>query len=211
MGQNILHLPTEIIVEILLFCDKVDVINFANAVSKRKKDIWDVITNKKLSSHTVIPANKQFIRYFENYGKFIKSLKIFGSEFKIFITEELMKGLESICIAVEELTIVDCDINTEVVKLSIFPQTLKHIRLINVTMQNRGDNQLNTWSSSLTESFFFNAQESLPNLKHIEFQGSKLLLWDLVATLCGSMNHEIFIPHSLVSFYFTESRVVVQS
>ena len=69
-----------------------------------------------------------------------------------------MKGLQSICIAVEELTIVDCDINTEVVKLSIFPQTLKHIRLINVTMQNRGDNQLNTWSSSLTESFFFNAQ-----------------------------------------------------
>ena len=38
---NILKLPPEIIVEILMFCDTVDVINFAKASEENMCDIWD--------------------------------------------------------------------------------------------------------------------------------------------------------------------------
>ena len=73
-------LPNELLIEILQFCDGDDVINFAEAVSLKKADIWDVIDNSRLWTYVVISPdpeekfiNEKFIRYL---GKYTKHLKI---------------------------------------------------------------------------------------------------------------------------------------
>ena len=63
---DILKLPAELIVEIMLFCDKVDVVNFAKAVEENKNDIWDIIANDKLWNYVLIPPDEEMIK---NLGK----------------------------------------------------------------------------------------------------------------------------------------------
>ena len=50
-----MKLPPEIIVEIMMFCDKVDVVSFGKAVEVSKSDIWDVISNEKLWKYVLLP------------------------------------------------------------------------------------------------------------------------------------------------------------
>ena len=73
------NLPPELMIEIMLYCDASDVINFAEAVSVKRLDIWDVIDNKKLWQHVVISPDEKFIheKWIKYMGKYkTKSLKI---------------------------------------------------------------------------------------------------------------------------------------
>ena len=130
-----LDLPNELLIEILQSCDGDDVINFAEAVSLKKADIWDVIDNSKLWTDVVISPdpdkkfiNGKFIRYL---GKYTKHLKIEWQKTSSdrYITKSFLENLELRCSKLEKLSIVKCKTNRAVIKLSTFPKSLTRLKV----------------------------------------------------------------------------------
>ena len=141
-NMNILKLPTELLVEILMFCDTLAVANFAKAVQQKKTDIWDVIANGKLWKYVLIPPINDYsriIKYLERFGTKIKHLKIcsfaekvnskdesLAERKKLKITASFMLNIQFTCTALERLTIANCAINSDEIKLSMFPKTISN-------------------------------------------------------------------------------------
>ena len=128
-------LPNELLIEILQFCDGDDVINFAEAVSLKKADIWDVIDNSRLWTSVVISPDpdENFIneKFFGYLGKYTKHLKIEWQKTSNdrYITKSFLENLELRCSKLEKLSIVKCRTNKAVIKLSTFPKPLTCLKL----------------------------------------------------------------------------------
>ena len=115
--RNILSLPPEIIVEILLYCPE-NAVNVSKAVTtKNGDDIWDVIANK----NAVIPPENKYIEYL---GSHTKSLHIEDKNSSWTVQRSQMKSIKSRCSALERLTIKNSSLCFSSAPLSQFPQTI---------------------------------------------------------------------------------------
>ena len=233
---NILKLPPEIIVEILMFCDTVDIINFAKASEESMCDIWDVLANVKLWKHVVIPPEDWIVNLIARFGGMIKNLKIWGSAKKLFdgcdssslssgsladfekkdadgkwrLTKSLVLSLQLICTALEKLTISNCVFDSKEIKLDMFPQTISYLSFVDVSIPISGrDKSL----SSVESSPFFKIQASLPLLKCLEVEGETRYLSDLLAAAIEDFTYDNMINKANYTWphvTFTEKKYSVQ-
>ena len=158
--KDIWDFPPEIIVEILLFCNNEDAVNFAEALSVKNEDIRAVVANKKLWKHVVIPPG---IKNFKYLGSFTRSLQI-GSENETWsIPKSQMKIIKAKCTALEKLTIVNSRFFISSAPLSMFPQTITHLKFVDVSIDYR--------RSTENHSSFHKLEGSFPKLKCLELEG----------------------------------------
>ena len=158
-------------------------------ISRDYETIFEVIKNEKLWKKVVIPPDQKFVRYL---GSYTTNLTIgfsddSGSHWDL--TEPLITSIQSSCSSLEKLTIVNCEFNIDI-KLSKFPQTISHLKFVNVSMPNRVKCGI---MNSVKESPFFKVQESLPQLKSIEVEASKYYLADIVAASLGNIPIDVIM------------------
>ena len=158
--KDISNLLPEIIIEILLYCNE-DVANFAEALSVKNEDIWAVVSDKKLWVNAVIPPEN---KYFEYLGSYTKSLHIESKSTTWSIPMKQMKIIKSKCTALEELTIVNSRFYLSSAPLSMFPRTISHLKLVDVSQV----------CSRRSQSRFHNLQSLLPRLECLEFKATRL-------------------------------------
>ena len=214
---NILNLPPEIIVEILSFCETVDVFSFAKASEENKSDIWEILASGNLLKEVVIPPEDGILKVIARFGGMVKNLKILGSEEKLFdgcenplgdadsslanfekkdadgkwkLTKSLILSIQVTCTALEKLTISNCVFDSREIKLDMFPQTITHLSFEDVSIPISGRNRA---LSSVESSPFFKIQESLPLLKCLEVEGETRYLSDLLAAALEDFTYDNMI------------------
>ena len=183
-AQNISKLPPELIIKILSFCDSASILEFAEAVSLQNESIWEIIKNEKFWKYTVLPPDEKFLPYL---GSYTTSLTIGTSDDQSHwnLSESLISSIQSKCDNLEKLTIANCELNTDLISLSMFPRTISHLKFVNVTMPNRVKPLGRVYA--VKESPFFKVQESLPKLKYIEVENCQYYLADIVAASLGNI------------------------
>ena len=188
--MSILNLPSEMIVEILKHCEVVDIINFTEAVLESKKDILEVISGKLLK-HVVISPELKFLKYVGSHTKSLR-LERKGIGRKWDLSKSFLRNLfKCKCRSLEKLTLVNCDINTEMIKFHMLPRKISHLKLENVTMSNRIEKERTTSSEQANKTFsspFIKFQKYLPNSKYLEVEGDLHFLFDVVAASLNSQN-----------------------
>ena len=152
-------LPPEIIIEILVFCNKEDVVNFAEALASKNEDIWDVIANKRLWKDAVIAPENKYIKYL---GSYTKTLRIESKNVAWTIPKKLVKLITSKCTALEKLTIANSHYYLSSASLSMFPKTITHLKFVDVSIDFR--------SSTESHSRFRYLPGSLPKLECLELK-----------------------------------------
>ena len=183
--KDILDLPHELTIEILLYCDGVDVLNFADALIVKNTKVTDVISNQKLWKDAVIGPtdHKKYLKYL---GSYTRSLKVIGliSPKKNDITvlsESLISSIRLRCTKLESFSIAFCNIDTQVIRFSLFPKTISHLELDNVTLTN-----LPVTRTANRSSPFFSIKKALPKLKKLElFEANYMLVSDCMAIIVG--------------------------
>ena len=227
--MHILKLPTELLFEILMFCDPVAVVSFAEAFEEEKDDIWDLIENRRLWKYVLIPPDEKILKYVRRFGPKIKHLKIcsfaenavkkdeslinleiteYGTYYeygtlantllslinsnnlagrnKLKITKSFMLNVRFICTKLEKLTIANCLINSDKIKLKMFPKTISNLSFEDVYLPISNGHVFNSVYSSL----FYRMQRSLPALKCLEVKGETRYLSDLVAAATEGLTYE---------------------
>ena len=124
--KQIFSLPNELIIELLQYLDKqVDVWNFAEALSVKREDIWDIVEYQTLWTHVVIPPEEKFLKYL---GSFTKTLTVDlegpDRDFRD-ISEFFLVGIQSNCTALSELSIPEYNfqfLNTHIIASKEFPK-----------------------------------------------------------------------------------------
>ena len=179
--MSILNLPSEMIVEILKHCEVVDIINFTEAVLESKKDILEVISGKLLK-HVVISPELKFLKYVGSHTKSLR-LERKGISRKWDLSKSFLRNLfKCKCRSLEKLTLVNCDINTEMIKFHMLPRKISHLKLENVTMSNRIEKERTSTEVHKTfSSPFIKFQKYFPNIKYLEIEGDLHFLSDIVA------------------------------
>ena len=152
-------LPPEIIIEILVFCNKEDVVNFAEALASKIEDIWDVIANKRLWKDAVIAPENKYIKYL---GSYTKTLRIESKNVAWTIPKKMVKLITSKCTALEKLTIANSHYYLSSAPLSMFPKTITHLKFVDVSIDFR--------SSTESHSRFRYLHGSLPKLECLELK-----------------------------------------
>ena len=185
-NMNILKLPPEVIVEILTFCHPLDVIIFAKAVEEKKIDIWDLIGNGRLWKYVLIPPDEKIFKYLKRFGTKIKHLKICSLRKMRKITMSFMLKLRFTCTRLEKLTIANCAINSDEIKLKMFPKTISNLSFEDVYLPISNGHVFNSVYSSL----FYRMQRSLPALKCLEVKGDTRYLSDLVAAAIEGLPYD---------------------
>ena len=214
--QSISKLPQELIIEILALCDGATIRHFAEAVSHQNGYIWELIRNEKLWKNAEIPAGDQLIKFINIRSprsictslKFIKYLGNYTTSLTIGniqslqwnLSEPLMRSLELSCTSLKSLTIINCEMDTNVLKLSMLPKTISHLKFVYVTMPNREKpmpiEQIDHYighaeelrKKSVYDSPFYQVKASLPNLSCIEVEASNFYIADIVAASLGNMS-----------------------
>ena len=164
--KDISNLPPEIIIEVLLFCNNEDVVNLAEALSVMSEDIWAVVSNKKLWKHAVIPPEN---KCFDYLGSYTISLQIESKDDTWSIPKNQMEIIRSKCTALEELTIVNSHYFLSSAPLSMFPQTITHLKFVDISIDCLRRN-------NKSRSRFHQLQGSLPKLKCLELEPETLCL-----------------------------------
>ena len=206
---NIVKLPPELIIEILSFCDGASVLQFAAAVYRQNENIWEMIRNEK-QWKALIPPGDEFIKHLESHTTSLTIGNIQTLQWSL--SESLIRSIQSSCTSLKEITIINCDMNTDNIKLSMFPKTLTHLKFVYVTMPNRVKPQ--TEASSVQDSPFYQVHEFLPNLQCIEVEGSSFYYSDIVAASIGSLSIRLlqnFEPNSNLEIDQMKYRVFVEN
>ena len=126
----------------------------------KNEDIWAVVSDKKLWVNAVIPPEN---KYFEYLGSYTKSLHIESKSKTWTISKKQMEVIKSKCTALEELTIVNSRFNRSLAPLSMFPQTITHLKFVDVSLDYR--------RSTKNHSSFHKLEGSFPKLKCLELEG----------------------------------------
>jgi len=165
-------LPNEVIVWILQYCEGNDILNFGEAFIN--SNVEELISNKALWRKPVIgPANLR--KYVKFLGGHTVSIEIRGfvkvklQSFKPskqlldkseHLPESLIASIRLRCPNLESITLHKCIIDTEKIKLSLFPKTVKHLKFCQVSLLN-----LPQVRTAITASPFFCIKKALPLLE----------------------------------------------
>ena len=163
-------LPNELIVKVLQFCSGIDIINIGEAFNSDR--FWDTISNEKLWERAVIGPPADYRKYSKYLGKHTRSLAILGTSSKkkhtknsslSILTESLVSSICLHCQELTDFTVDNCIMDSQVIKFSLFPKTLKFLKLSNISMTNLPQTRLAVRSSP-----FFCIKRSLPLLARLE-------------------------------------------
>ena len=188
------NLPNELVVEILQYCSGVEIINAGEAFNSDK--LWDVISNVTLWESAVIGPPSEYRKYSKYLGKHTTKLAIIGTSTKkkqgkglkpSHLTESLISSIRLHCPELSHLTIESCVLDAQVVKFSLFPKTLRFLKLSRVTMSNLPQTRLAVRSSP-----FFSIKSSLPLLERLELCGASYLhSSDSLAIISGCLDNPV--------------------
>ena len=143
--KNLLSLPNELIIEILLHCSGRDVVNVAEAHSSSK--LWEVIASPRLWRTAVIGPPGDAKKYLKYLGSHTSSLTVVGVSKKTnkkagpgsrqsSLTESLINSVRLRCTWLSHFTLDNCIFDANVIRFSLFPKTISHLKLIRITMTN---------------------------------------------------------------------------
>ena len=160
--KNLLSLPNELIIEILLYCSGRDVVNVAEAHSSSK--LWEVIASPRLWRTAVIGPPGDAKKYLKYLGSHTSSLTVVGvsktnrkaghghGSKQSSLTESLINSVRLRCTRLSHFTLDNCIFDANVIRFSLFPKTISHLKLIRITMTNLA---LVSSSAFLFSSYFF--------------------------------------------------------
>jgi len=166
------ELPNELLVLVLQFCEGRDILSFSEAIQCPEIDC--LVANKALwRTPTVGPENLR--RYLKYFGPQTTELTILGfvklkpQSFKPskqvwekseHLPDSVIASIRLRCPNLTTLNLHNCVIDTEKVKFSLFPKTLKHLKLSKVALLN-----LPQVRAAVTSSPFFCIKKALPQLE----------------------------------------------
>ena len=131
-------LPVELKIEILNLCSGSDKVNFGIAIGVEQslisnKDIWREVTVNEVNDHY-----SEFVKCQRYLGAHTRKLTFMGlKEYEeIEISKSLLHRICKHCPALEDLTMREnFTLDSSVIKFSRFPQTIKTLRLINISIR----------------------------------------------------------------------------
>lgn len=197
--MKVTELPSEVLLTVLQYCPGQDIITFFEALPTDR--ISRVVQDASLWRRAIIgPRNpRKCIKYL---GKHTKSIKILGfvrlqkkakpSKHLYSPSEHLSQSLiESIrlrCPVLNQLELQNCVLDTQVIKLSLFPRSLERLTLANVYLLN-----LPLVRVAVTASPFYNLKKNLPKLKFLQLKNPWFLKpCDSLAIMHSSRKHPDF-------------------
>ena len=189
---NFIDIPQEVQVLILQLCKGEDLLNFAEAF--QNKEIDNLIKHKILwNTPTIGPRNLR--KYLKYLGPYTKDITIIGPvilnksskpsknmyDKSEFLPESVLSSIRLNCPSLESLRLQNCMFDTEKIKFSQFPKSLKSLSLINVELHNKSQQKF-----SVSSSPFFGIKKMLPNLERLELENPWWLkAWDSTAIISG--------------------------
>jgi hypothetical protein len=140
--------PSELLIIILHYCEGEDILNFAEAFQNSKID--NLLKNKALWRKAKVgPSNlRKYLKYFGPHTQeitivgFVTLNKTSKPSKSVYDKSELLPDsvvatIRLRCPNLTTFNLQNCVIDTEKVKLSLFPKTLKSLRLSCVDLQNK--------------------------------------------------------------------------
>ena len=133
-------LADEVLINIFKSCHEVDIVNLAEAF--RGSKLARVIKDQSLWRTAIIgPGDlKKYLKYL---GIYTTSLTIIGSKSKprpkqsgSTLSEAVISSIRRKCSNLQQFTIKNCIIDARVIRFSLFPKTLTHLELANVSYIN---------------------------------------------------------------------------
>jgi len=173
-SKSIVEVPSEVITEILKYCVGQDVLNFSEAFNNFDKILSAIMDNRLWKNAVIGP--KDLKKYMKYLGSHTKSLTIVGSGTKSqknnkgkqsssssALTESLISSICLRCTKLESFCLRKIVIDTQVIKFSLFPKTIRHLKLDDVSMIN-----LPQMRAAVRSSPFFCIKKCLPKLESLE-------------------------------------------
>eukprot|EP00092_Neocalanus_flemingeri_P014053 GFUD01015160.1.p1 GENE.GFUD01015160.1~~GFUD01015160.1.p1 ORF type:complete len:254 (+),score=61.09 GFUD01015160.1:59-820(+) len=165
-------LPNELLILILQFCNGRDILNIAEAF--QSSEIDNLLNNKALWRKPVIGPNnlRKYLKYFGPQTTEITILgfvKVKPQSFKPskqvwdkseHLPDSVIASIRLRCPNLVTLNLQKCVIDTNEVKISLFPKTLKNLSLKSVALVN-----LPQVRTAVTASPFFCIKKALPQLE----------------------------------------------
>ena len=171
-SHNLLSLPNELLVHVLKYCSGSDILNFAEAFQNSEVD--NLLNNKALwRKPTIGPNNLR--RYLKYLGPQTTEITILGfvkvkpQTFKPskqawdkpeHLPDSVIASIRLRCPNIVAFNLQNCVIDINKVKISLFPQTLKYLKLSRVVLLN-----LPQVRTAVTASPFFCIKKALPHLE----------------------------------------------
>ena len=182
-------LPVELKIEILNLCSGSDKINFGIVIGDNQslipnKDIWRAVT---VNNPSEFARCQSYLGAHTSKLAFIRKLE----DYEIEISESLLKSICQYCPSLEELTLMEnFALDTSVIQFSMFPKTIKILRLINISMNNVSKER----DSSGTTPFS-RIKKDLPSLEKLQLRNPWFLVpYDLRAIISDNQ----IMPHLVI-------------
>ena len=168
-------LPAELTIEILKYCSASDVLNFGTANGGDQS----LISNKKIWKTVTVNHPSEFSKCESYLGDHTRKLTIVGpsissvSQFKseFYISESLLKCICHHCPLLEEFTLEFCVLDTSNIRFSMFPKTIKILRLKNISMKNMSKDRDSSGTSP-----FSRIKKELPSLEKLHLRNPWFLV-----------------------------------
>ena len=170
-------LPNELLILVLQLCNGNDILNFTEAL--QSSEIDNLVSNKALWRKPTIGPNylRKYLKYLGPQTTeitIIGFVKVKPQSFKPskqvwdkteHLPDSVIASIRLRCPNLITLNLHNCVIDTEKVKFSLFPQTLKNLRLSSVVLLH-----LPQVRTAVTASPFFSIKKALTQLETLYLQ-----------------------------------------
>ena len=194
MGTDpqVICLPRELIIIILQHCQGEDILNFAEAV--QSSEIDNLLKNSLLWKKPRIgPSSlRKYMKYlgthtteitvlgFVTLNESSQPMKSLYAKSEL-LQESVISSIRLRCPNLVDLKLKSCVIDTEKVKLSLFPKSIKNLTLDCVDLLNKSKEKLDVKASP-----FFGIKKALPNLETLQLEHPWYFRhWDSLAIISG--------------------------
>ena len=190
---SVTSLPTELLILILRHCAGEDILNFAEAFQNSEMD--NLVKNKVLWRKPKV-GPKNLRKYLKYFGPHTREITIVGFvtlnksstpkrdtvyDKSDYLPDSVISSIRLSCPNLVTFNLQNCVIDIEKVKLSLFPKTLKNLRLICVDLKNKSQEKL-----AVNASPFFGIMKALPKLETLLLENPWYLRsWDSLAIISG--------------------------
>jgi len=176
--KEISALPNDVLLNILKFCSGTDIVGFSEAYPTER--IQMIAGEKSLWKNVSIGPN-DLQKYMTFLGQHTKKITLLGIHTEVLDKKEkhkfkqtlpknkllplsVVKNISIRCKSLTHLTLQNIALDTQVVKFSMFPESLESLSLNNVYLKNRRPKWL-FWLSP-----FYDLCKDLPNLEFLNLQ-----------------------------------------
>ena len=185
-------LPRELIILILQNCQGEDILNLAEAF--QNSEIDHLLENQALWQNPKIGPNS-LRKYLKYLGTHTKEITVLGFvtltesctpkkavyEKSEYLPESVISSISLRCPNLIDFKLKNCVIDTEKVKLSLFPKSIKNLKFDCVDLLNKSKDM---WA--VNASPFYGIKNNLPSLETLELENPWYYRhWDCLAILSG--------------------------